>query len=108
MFDAAHSHDTGSWLPEADSVFGAGGSKEVVDLLVDVDSPGEILDTTDLGLNQVVTVDGRGDSGLGETGGHELENSHLGGGILASNSLKISGCTAKQEVGTLTSGRSFK
>jgi hypothetical protein len=72
-----HSHDTGSWLPEADSVFGTGSGKEVVDLLVDVNSSSQILHTADLGLDQVITVDGSGDSGLGKTGRHELQDGHL-------------------------------
>jgi hypothetical protein len=82
--------DTGSRLPETNTVLGTGSGKEVVDLLVDVDSSGKILDTSNLGLDQVITVDGSGDGGLGKTSGHELEDGHLSGGILASNSLRES------------------
>jgi hypothetical protein len=48
-----------------------------------------------LSLNQVVAVDGGGDGNGGETSRHELKESHLGGGILASNSLEE---TRKQSV----------
>lgn len=82
-----HSHDTGSWFPETNTVLGTSSGQEVVDLLVDVDGSGKILDTSDLGLDQVVTVDRGGDGSLRETGRHELENGHLGGGVLTSDSL---------------------
>jgi hypothetical protein len=55
-------NDTGTGLPETDVVLGAGSGQEVVDLLVDVLGTGKILLTTNLGLNQVVTVDGGGSS----------------------------------------------
>ena len=48
--------NSGSRSPEADVVLGAGGREEVVDLLVDVLSASKILLTTDLSLDQVVTV----------------------------------------------------
>lgn len=79
--------DTRAGLPETDVVLGAGGGKEVVDLLVDVDSALEILLTTNLGLNQVVAVDGGGIGNGGHASGHELEDGHLGGGILAGNAI---------------------
>lgn len=88
--------DTGSGLPETDTVLGRGGGKEVVDLLVDVLGSGKVLKTLDLGLNQVVAVDGGGDSGLGHTGRHELKDGHLGGGILAGNSLLAEYAQRKQ------------
>lgn len=71
-----------------ETYLGGSGGEEVVDLLVDVVGSGEILDSSDLGLNQVVAVNGRRDSSLGETSRHELEDGHLGGGILASDSLE--------------------
>lgn len=80
--------DTRAWLPETDVVLGACGGKEVVDLLVDADGAIQILLTTNLGLNQVVAVDGGGVCHGGHAGGHELENSHLGGGILASDTVR--------------------
>ena len=83
--------DTGSWLPETDTVFGTGSGKEVVNLLVDVDGSSKILDTSNLSLDQVITVDRGWDGGLGKTSGHELENGHLGSGILTSDSLQSQG-----------------
>jgi len=41
-----------------------------------------------LGLDEVVTVDGRGDGDLGDASGNELEQGHLGGGVLASNAVR--------------------
>lgn len=84
-------HDTGSWLPETNSVFGTSSSQEVVDLLVDIDGSSEIFDTSDLGLDQMITVHRGWDGGLRKTGRHELENGHLGGGILTCDSLTVSG-----------------
>jgi hypothetical protein len=80
-------NDTRTGLPETDVVLGGSGGKEVVDLLVDVVGTGKILLTANLGLNQVVTVDsGRGLDAV-HASGHELQDSHLGGGILASNTI---------------------
>ena len=73
------SHDTATWLPEADPVLGTGSCQEVVDLLVDVDSAGEILLSSNLSLDEMVAVDGSGNSGLRQTSRHELEDSHLRG-----------------------------
>ena len=58
---------------------GAGGRQEVVDLLVDVDCPLQILNTANLGLDKMVAVNGGGDSGGVHAGRHELENGHLEG-----------------------------
>lgn len=79
--------NTRSGLPETNVVLGGGGAKEVVDLLVDVDGSGKILLTSNLGLDQMVTVHGGGGLDGGDTGGHELQNGHLGGGILAGGSI---------------------
>jgi len=80
-------NDTGTGLPETNVVLGSGRSEEVVDLLVDVIGTSQILLATNLGLNQVVTVDGGGGLDGGHAGRHELQNSHLGGGVLASNTV---------------------
>jgi hypothetical protein len=80
--------DTRAGLPETDIVLGTSSRKEVVDLLVDVNSAGKILGTTDLGLDQVITVDSGGVGNLVHTSGHELKDSHLSGGILASNTVR--------------------
>ena len=56
--------DAAAGFPETDSVLGAGGGQEVVNLAVDVLGAGQVLVTLDLCLDQVVTVDGAGDSNL--------------------------------------------
>jgi hypothetical protein len=80
-------NDTRSGFPETDTVLGSASSEEIVNFLVDVLSTSKILDTSSLSLNQVIAVNGGGDSDGRETSRHELEESHLGGSILASNSL---------------------
>ncbi|KAI6748464.1 hypothetical protein HG530_015500 [Fusarium avenaceum] len=80
--------NTGAGLPETDVVLGTSSRKEVVNLLVNVNSAGKILSTTDLGLNQVVTVDSGGVGNLVHASGHELEDGHLSSGILASNTIR--------------------
>ena len=70
--------DSGTRLPESDTVFGGGGGKEVVHLLVDGDGASQVLDASNLGFDEMVAMDGRGDGGGGHAGGHELENGHLG------------------------------
>ena len=90
-------NDTRAGLPETNVVLCARRSQEVVDLLVDVNGTGQILLVANLGLNQVVAVDSGRSSDRGHASGHELENGHLGGGILASNTvgaeLEVAGTT---------------
>lgn len=43
---------------------------------------GQILDSSGLGLDQVITVDSGGHSHLGQAAADELEHRHLGRGIL--------------------------
>jgi hypothetical protein len=69
--------DTRARLPETKAILGGSGGQEVVDLPVDINGARKILDTANLGLNQVVTVDGGGDSGGVHTRRHELKQSHL-------------------------------
>ena len=57
-------NDTAAGFPEADPVLGSGRGKEVVHLLVDVLGPGQVLVALDLRLDQVVAVDGGGNSDL--------------------------------------------
>src|SRR5690606_1622112 len=102
--------------PEAGVVLGSGRAQEVVDLdqlvslsheprasvnatylLVDLLSTSQILGATNLGLNQVVTVDGGGSLDTVNSSRHELENCHLGSGVLASNAVR-----AELEVGLST------
>ena len=79
--------DTRAGLPETNVVLGASAGKEVVNFLVNADGAVKILLATDLGLDQVIAVDGGRVGDLVHTGTHELENGHLGGGILASNAI---------------------
>ena len=80
-------NDTGARLPETNVVLASGTGKEVVNFPVDVIGTGKILLTTNLGLNQVVTVDGGRGSDGGHASGHELQNSHLSSGVLASDTV---------------------
>jgi hypothetical protein len=77
-------NDTGSGPPEANVVLCAGCGQEVVDLLVDIIGAGEILCAADLGLDKMVAVHRRRRLDLGHAGRHELQDGHLGGGVLAS------------------------
>lgn len=83
-------NDTTSGLPESNTVLGSASGKEVVNLLVGLNGTSKILGSSGLGLNEMVAVHGGGDGNGGETSRHELEESHLGGSILASNSLRNS------------------
>jgi hypothetical protein len=56
---------------------GTRSGQEVVNLLVDVDSPLQVGNTSNLSLDQVITVNSGGDGGSRETSGHELQKSHL-------------------------------
>jgi hypothetical protein len=73
-------------VPQA--YLGRRGRKEVVHLLVNLVGTREILCAADLCLNQVVAVDGGRDRRGVHACGHELEERHLRGGILASDSLQ--------------------
>lgn len=81
-------NNTRAGPPETDVVLGARAGKEVVDLLVDADGALEILGTADLGLNQMIAVDSGRIGDRGHAGRHELEDGHLGGGILAGNTIR--------------------
>ncbi|KAI6755925.1 hypothetical protein HG531_005031 [Fusarium graminearum] len=96
--------DTGTGLPETDIVLGTGSGKEVVNLLVDVNSASKILGTTDLSLNQVVTVDSGGVGNLVHASRHELEDGHLSGSILASNTIRSQLEVALTTLNILTMG----
>ena len=72
-----NSHDTTPRFPKTDTVFRTCGSEKVVHFLVDVDRPSQVFHTANLGLNQMVAVDGSGDGGLWETSRHELKDRHL-------------------------------
>ena len=89
--------DTRTGFPEANVVLGARGGQKVVDLLVDLNGTCKILSTANLGLNQVVAVDSGGVGHGGHARGHELQNGHLGSGILAGHAIR-----AELEVGDPT------
>jgi len=54
-----------------------GSAQKVVNLPVDVDGALKIGDTTNLSLNQVITVDGGGNGSPIHSSRHELQDSHL-------------------------------
>lgn len=81
-------NDTRARFPETNVVLGARGGEEVVHLFVDLDSSGEILRTTDLGLNQVVAMYGGRIGDRGHASRHELENGHLRRGILTGHTVR--------------------
>lgn len=51
-------------------------------------SPLQVLSCSDLGLNQVIAVDGRGHCHLGQTAADELKHGHLSRGILHSHAVR--------------------
>ena len=62
-----------------DSYFGRGSGQKVINLPVQGDGASQVLGATDLCLNQMVAVDCSRDGNGINTGGHELEESHLKG-----------------------------
>ncbi|BAP71093.1 hypothetical protein CaO19.6384 [Kluyveromyces marxianus] len=79
--------NTGTWLPETHVVLSGSSSQEVVNFLVDVNGSLQILFTTKLSLDQMVTVDSNWSGDFWQTSRHELQNSHLSSGILTSNTV---------------------
>ena len=79
--------DATAGLPEPDSVLSPGGGEEVVDLLVHVLGPGQVLVALDLGLDEMVAVDGGGDGHPGQAAADELQHRHLGSGVLHRHSV---------------------
>ena len=72
--------DTTAWLPEPNTILLSGSGKEVVDLLVCVLGLLQVPGTANLCLNQVVTVDGRGDRHSRQATANELQHGHLHAG----------------------------
>lgn len=70
--------DTRTGFPETKTVLGGCGGQKVVDFPVDVNGTGQILNTADLSLDEMVAVDSGGDGSGVHTSGHELEEGHLG------------------------------
>ena len=81
--------DPAARAPEADAVLRRHGAQEVVDLLVGVDGDAEVDRRPDLGLDQVVAVDGRRHGDLRQAGGHELQQGHLGRGVLHGDAVGV-------------------
>ena len=63
--------------------------EEVVDLGVGVDGGVEVDHGADLGLDEVVAVDGGGHGDLGQAGGHELQQRHLRRGVLHGDAVGV-------------------
>lgn len=80
-------NDTRTWLPETDVVFCASSRQEIVNLFVNILSTAQILSTSKLGLDQMITVDSGWSLDLIHSGAHELQNGHLSSRILASYSI---------------------
>ena len=90
--------------PEADPVLRRHGTEEVVDLLVGVDRHAEVDRRADLRLDQVVAVDRRRDRRLRQPGGHELQQRHLGGGILHGDAVGVEVVVAGAALDLLVGG----
>ena len=71
-------YDSTSRFPEADSIFGGRGGEKVVDLLVCLLCPLEVVAGPRLGLDQVITVNRRGNSNLKQRGREGEEGSEHG------------------------------
>ena len=74
--------DARARLPEPEAVLGADGAEEVVDLGIGVVGDREVCVRADACLDQVVAVDRRRHRHHGKSGGHELQQRHLGGCVL--------------------------
>jgi hypothetical protein len=74
-------------LPELDAVLLRHGVQEVVDLLVLLDGPREVGGGARLRADQMVAVDGGRNGHARAPRLHELEQGHLGGGVLQSHAV---------------------
>lgn len=80
--------DARARLPESNSVLGTCRGQKVVDLLVDVLGPLQILLALDLGLDQVIAMDCGWHCHFGQARGDELEHSHLSCSVLHGNPVR--------------------
>ena len=64
--------DDAQKIHKMDSHLGGGGTQKVINLLINVNGALKIGNTANLGLNQVVTVNGSGDGSAIHSSGHEL------------------------------------
>lgn len=74
--------DASAGRPEVYPVFPRCRLEEVKDLFVRLDTGRQVVLGTALAHDQMVAVDAGGDRRLGEVAGHELQEGHLGRGIL--------------------------
>ena len=84
--------DAAARLPEPYPVLGTGGGQEVVNLLVDIFCSCKIRIALNLGLDQMVAVDGAGHGNFGKAGADELKHRHLGCSILNTNNIEYKNC----------------
>ena len=81
--------DARSRLPEADAVAGRHRPEELVDLAVAVEGELQVEVGAGLGQDEVVAVDRGRHRRLVETGGHELQQRHLGRGVLHGDPVRV-------------------
>ncbi len=81
--------DSAARAPETNAVLSGHTAEKVVHLFVRVDSDAEIDLGARLGENQVVAMHGARHCGRLQPSGHELEESHLGCGVLHRHSIRI-------------------
>jgi hypothetical protein len=81
--------DAGAGSPETDAVARRSAAQEVVDLPVRLPGALHVAVGADVGLDEMVAVDGGGYGGLVSTGEHELEQRHLGGRILHGDAIRV-------------------
>ena len=81
-------NDPTAWFPEANTILGSTGGQEVVDLLIDVLGPRQVLVALNLSLDEMVAVDGGGHGHLGQATADELQHGHLGGGVLHGHAVR--------------------
>lgn len=74
--------DSTAGFPKSDAVLGGSSTQKVVDFLVDFLGTGQVLFAAQLGLDQVIAMDGGRDGHPRKTTRNELHHRHLGGGVL--------------------------
>ena len=80
--------DTCAGFPETDAVLVGDGGKEVIYLLVAADCAVEVFLGIRLGGDEVVAVHGGRDCNFGAASLHELQEGHLGGGVLHGHAVR--------------------
>ncbi len=81
--------DACAGFPEAHAVFVGGGAEEVIDFFVDVFGIGEVEIDAIACADQVIAMDGGGCGDLGASSEHKLKDSHLRGGVLEGNAVRV-------------------